>query len=166
MVPVTVISREGDADTGRARSVTYTDDISILKITGPGVGLKAGILARVTAALDAAGINLKSVVTAQTSINLYLSDADLDRAARVVEGLDMAALTDIIPQRDLSIVALVGDEIADPPELAEQMLESLAEASIPYRILSLGASQAAAYFVIPRESRTKAVKVLHARIFN
>lgn len=166
MRPVTVISREGNEDTGRAKSVTYTDDISILKIAGPGVGLKAGILARVTAALDAAGINLKSVVTAQTSINLYLSDSDLEGAARTVEGLEMAALTEIIPQRDLSIVALVGDEIADHPELAEQMLEALAEAAIPYRILSLGASQAAAYFVISRDRRTEAVRVLHSRIFN
>jgi aspartate kinase/aspartokinase/homoserine dehydrogenase 1 len=163
--PVTVISREGSGTSGRARSVTYTDDLAILKISGAGVGLKPGILARVTSALESAGINLKSVVTAQTAINLYLQEEDLDRAAAAVEGLEMASLTEILPRRNLSIIAMVGEEIADHPEIAEQMLEALAEAGIPYSILSLGASQAAAYFVIPRERRPEAVRVLHERIF-
>ena len=136
--PVTVISPSGSGTAGRARSVTYTDDFAILKISGPGVGLKPGILARVTAALDRAGINIKSVVTAQTAINLYLEDRDLPAAARIVRGLDMAALTDILPREDLSVVALVGEEIADHPEIAEQMLEALASAGIPWQILSLG----------------------------
>ena len=163
--PVTVISHNGSGISGQARSVTYTDDFAILKINGPGVGLKAGILARVTAALDGAGINLKSVVTAQTAINLYLEEGDLDRAAAVVAKLDLASLTEITPLADVSIVALVGDDIADHPEIAERMLEALSAAKIPFSILSLGASQAAAYFVIPRSRRPEAVTVLHERIF-
>ncbi|MCX7282968.1 MAG: TonB-dependent receptor [Novosphingobium sp.] len=41
------------------------------------VGFKGGILARATGTLDAAGLNIKSVLTAQTAINLLVARGDL-----------------------------------------------------------------------------------------
>ncbi|HOW90165.1 MAG TPA: aspartate kinase, partial [Elusimicrobiales bacterium] len=47
------------------KSIASTDRIGILRLDGPGLGARSGVMARATAALDAAGINILSVITAQ-----------------------------------------------------------------------------------------------------
>jgi bifunctional aspartokinase / homoserine dehydrogenase 1 len=66
----TVINTETFVEPQVVKSVACTDDISLLRLNGPGVGLKPGILARVSSQLNKAGINIKSVITSQISINL------------------------------------------------------------------------------------------------
>jgi aspartate kinase/aspartokinase/homoserine dehydrogenase 1 len=129
------------------------------------VGIKPGILAKVTGALDHSGINIKSVVTSQTSINLYLDESDLDRTDSLVRSLEVAAVVHVMPRRDLSIVAVVGDGLGEAPDVAEGMMEALDRQGIRFTIFSVGASDAAAYAVIPRLKRHDAVRALHERFF-
>ena len=162
--PLSLIGRDEDAPKG-PKSVTFTDDFAVLTLSGPGVGIRPGILARVTGALDSSGINIKSVVTSQTSINIYLNDADLERTDAVVQALNLQAVGQVIPRRDLSVVALVGDGLGEAPEVAEGMMEALDTMGIRFTIFSVGASDAAAYAVIPRTQRKSAVQGLHDRFF-
>jgi len=164
LIPLSVIGPDAEAPEG-PKSVTFSDDFAVLTLAGAGVGIKPGILARVTGALDRSGINIKSVVTSQTSINIYLNEADLDRTDTLVRSLDLTAVTHVIPRRDLSVVALVGDGLGEAPEVAEGMMEALDKRGIRFSIFSVGASDAAAYAVIPREQRAEAVKALHERYF-
>ena len=165
LTPLSVIGPDEEAPKG-PKSVTYTDDFAVLTLAGAGVGIKPGILAKVTGALDRSGINIKSVVTSQTSINIYLDEADLDRTDAVVRSLDVAAVSHVIPRRNLSVVALVGDGLGEAPEVAEGMMESLNKRGIRFTIFSIGASDAAAYAVIPRSQREEAVRALHSRFFS
>ena len=48
----TTINTETFIDDKIVKSVACTDDISLLKLDGPGVGLKPGILAKVTSKLE------------------------------------------------------------------------------------------------------------------
>jgi bifunctional aspartokinase / homoserine dehydrogenase 1 len=75
----TKINTETFIDEKIVKSVACSDDISLLKLDGPGVGLKPGILARVTTCLNDAGINIKSVITSQISINLILERTTGDK---------------------------------------------------------------------------------------
>ncbi|MCK5736055.1 MAG: aspartate kinase, partial [Spirochaetaceae bacterium] len=162
--PLSVIGPDSEAPKG-PKSVTYSDDFAVLTLSGAGVGIKPGILAKVTGALDRSGINIKSVVTSQTAINIYLSEADLDRTDAVVRSLDVTAVSHVIPRRDLSVVALVGDGLGEAPEVAEGMMEALEKRGVRFRIFSVGASDAAAYAVIPRNQRIEAVRALHEWYF-
>jgi len=162
--PLSIIGPDSEAPKG-PKSVTYTDDFAVLTLAGAGVGIKPGILAKVTVALDRSGINIKSVVTSQTAINIYLNEADLDRTDAVVRSLRITALSHVIPRRDLSIVALVGDGLGEAPEIAEGMMEAMDKRGIRFTIFSVGASDAAAYAVIPRKQRAEAVQALHERYF-
>jgi aspartokinase/homoserine dehydrogenase 1 len=162
--PLSVIGPDSDAPKG-PKSVTYSDDFSVLTLSGAGVGIKPGILAKVTGALDRSGINIKSVVTSQTAINIYLDEADLEGTDTVVRNLGLSAVNHIIPRKDLSVVALVGDGLGEAPDVAEGMLEALDKKGIQFTIFSVGASDAAAYAVIPRKQRAEAVVALHERYF-
>lgn len=164
LTALSIIGPDADAPKG-PKSVTFSDDFAVLTLAGPGVGIKPGILARVTGALDSSGINIKSVVTSQTAINIYLNEADLERTDTVVQELNLKAVGKVIPRRDLSIVAVVGDGLGEAPEVAEGMMKALDTEGIRFTIFSVGASDAAAYAVIPRSQRKKAIKALHNRYF-
>jgi len=83
----TIINTEMFIEEQIVKSVACTDDISLMKLNGPGVGLKPGILAKVTTKLNDAGINIKSVITSQTSINLVLAEQTGDKALSLIQQL-------------------------------------------------------------------------------
>ena len=145
--------------------MTYSDSFAILKLEGAGVGIKEGILAKVTSMFDKNRINIKSVVTSQTAINIYLESPDLDRALNLLKNRKPHTITSIIPYDDLSIIALVGDDLIHSQGLAYKMIGSVAERGIDLKIVSLGASDSAAYCVVARKDREEAVKVIHKVFF-
>ena len=163
--PLSLISRKAETGASPAKSVTYSDDFAILRVSGPGVGIKPGILAKVTSCLDGKSINIKSVVTAQTAINIYLESADLSRAAELVRALNMKTVTHLTELDDVAIVALVGNEISHRPGTADRMLKALAEENIHTQIVSIGASDVASYVVVKKSDRKQAVKAVHREFF-
>ncbi len=163
--PLSVIHNSRVVHQETVKSVTFSDSFAILKLVGPAVGMKAGILARVTSQLDRENINIKSVVTSQTVINLYLEEADLDEAYRAVHAMGLRTLADIVPVRHLSVVAMVGEGVMENPALMDRVLAALNREAIPVQIISLGASEVAAYLVMEKGFRPRAVQAIHREIF-
>ncbi|MBN2628138.1 MAG: aspartate kinase [Spirochaetales bacterium] len=165
LLPLTIIDDSSPEDNHSARSVTYSDDIAILRITGPGVGIKGGILGRITTGLDDRDINIKSVVTSQTSINVYLSSADLAPSVRALEELNLPTVTRLTPMDSISIIALVGENLLDHPEQAGRIVAPLVRVGIKMPIVSLGASEGTAYFVVSHKDRDRALQIIHRNFF-
>ena len=168
--PLTVIGGQrkiGSADTNGVtlKSVTYSDSFAILKLEGAGVGMKEGILAEVTKLFSENRINIKSVVTSQTAINIYLDSPDLPDAVGLLEKNLPHAVTSVVPRDNLSIIALVGDGLIHSQGLAYRMVGSVAEHGIDLKIVSVGASDSAVYCVVDRKDRESAVKLIHGAFF-
>jgi len=163
--PLTVIGEQMQKGASELKSVTYSDSFAILKLEGAGVGIKEGILARVTTLLDENRINIKSVVTSQTAINIYLESPDLAGASGLLKKHKPHTVTRIVPQDNLSIIALVGDGLIHSKGLAYRMIGAVAEQGIDLKIVSMGASDSAVYCVVDRGDREKAVKVIHQAFF-
>ena len=104
----TTINTETYIDDKIVKSVACTDDISFLKLDGPGVGLKPGILAKITTKLNDVGINIKSVITSQISINIILEKNTGDKALRIVQNLGFNTVKDIHLIRDVSLIGIIG----------------------------------------------------------
>ncbi|MBF9015620.1 MULTISPECIES: aspartate kinase [unclassified Oceanispirochaeta] len=165
LTPLSCIGTPKNEPDNRPKSVTYSDDFSILKVNGPGVGIKPGILAKLTETLDREQINIKSVVTSQTAINFYLESADLDRAVKSIKAIEEQAIIKVQGISDMSIVSLVGSGIAHEPRAAYRMLKALSDENIHTQIVSLGASEVAAYVVVKQEDKQRAVKAVHKEFF-
>jgi len=165
LIPLSIISHEENILASVIKSVTYSDNFSVLKLNGPGVGNKPGILGRVTTLLDDHDINILSVVTSGTSINIYLEDIDLKEATLLVEKANFHTITNIKPMDDLSIVAIVGEGILQHHGLVYKMLSSMNKEGINAKIISGGASEVAAYVVIETKFRNKTIKVIHDGFF-
>jgi len=163
--PLTTISREKSVQTGVVKSVTYSDDFGLLKLKGPGVGLKPGILAKVTTALHLAGINISSVLTSQISINILLAKKDLQNAFAVVSAIELSAVGKLQIEDDISIVAAVGHGITDNYGIAARIFTALAADSINVLMSCSGASPIVSYYLVRSVDRTPAVRAIHHEFF-
>jgi aspartate kinase/aspartokinase/homoserine dehydrogenase 1 len=163
--PLSVISREKSVQTGVVKSVTYSDNFGLLKLKGPGVGLKPGILAKVTTALHLAGINISSVLTSQISINILLAKNDLQNAYAVVSAIELSAVGKLQVDDDISIVAAVGHGITDNYGIAARIFTALASESINVLVSCSGASPIVSYYLVRTCDRTASVKAIHREFF-
>lgn len=163
--PLTIISREKSVQSGVVKSVTYSDDFGLLKLKGPGVGLKPGILAKVTTALHLAGINISSVLTSQISINILLAKKDLQNAYAVVSAIELSAVGKLQIEDDISVVAAVGHGITDNYGIAARIFTALASVGINVLMSCSGASPIVSYYLVQTSDRTPSVKAIHREFF-
>ncbi len=146
------------------KSVAATEDMGIVRLEGPGVGSRPGILARATAGLDAAGINISSVITSQTSINLLFRKKDLSRALAVLRSESVPSVVAVEHFEDIAIIAAVGDGLRHTPGLASQVFSALAEGGINVLLTQAGASPVAMYVIVKKEDKARALRAIHKTI--
>ena len=147
------------------KSVTYNKEISILRIQGPGVGYKPGIIAGLGSTLANTGINIYSVLTSQTCINLLIDKKDSWQSYRAVKGLEDGVIEKVVLEDDRALIAVVGEGIQQRRGIAARVFTSVAEANINVEMISSGASEVAYYFIVRAEDVEKAVNAIHKEFF-
>lgn len=163
--PGTVINGKNIIKNNVIKSITYSDDFGIVKLKGAGVGIKAGILARVTTEFDRLNINIKSMITAQTSINILLSEKDTYIAADALHKLEFHTVNKIQVRDNIAVIAVVGAGMADRPGIASRIFSSVAKKNINVEMIALGASKVASYFIVQKNEKLKAIELIHNEFF-
>jgi bifunctional aspartokinase / homoserine dehydrogenase 1 len=163
--PVTVICDKGIKKADVIKSVTSSDDFGILRLHGAGVGIKPGIMANITGKLNEGGINIKSVITAQTSINILLSREDLEKGLKIAQGIGLSTVDRIDALDDISLIAVVGDGILEKPGIAARIFSAVSLHHINIRMISAGASNEAIYFIIDKKESHQAISSIHDEFF-
>lgn len=161
----TVINTETFVEEQIVKSVACTDDISLLKLDGPGVGLKPGILAKVTNQLNEAGLNIKSVITSQTSINFILSEENGDRALKLITGLGFSSVTDISVIKDISLLGVVGHGMQHAYGVSAKIFSAVASNKINVVLSGSGASDLVSYLVVHKSDKEKSVREIYKAFF-
>jgi aspartokinase/homoserine dehydrogenase 1 len=164
--PYTTISESGTRKHDVIKSITYIDDFCILRLEGPQVGHKRGILSKISSEMDHEGINIKSVITSQTSINLLLGLKDLHHAYNAASDLNLTAVQNIIAKNGVSLVAAVGEGMLEDHCVAVRIFEAVSRQGINMEIMSVGASPVAAYCIVQKKDRNRAVCAIHDEFFN
>ena len=164
--PVTYIADTKVITPSIIKSVTYSDDFSILGLNGPGVGIKPGIMAQVTTILNQNNINIKSIITTQTRIKLLLSRSDIGKGYHLVKSLHLTTLDEIKTENDISLIAIVGEGILNQPGIAARTFQSVFTRGINVRLISAGASDVAIYFIVSKNDKIQAVKAIHEEFFS
>jgi len=164
--PLTIINSERTVVKNTIKSVTHSDDFGILKLRGPGLGIKHGILASVTKAINQKDINIKSVFTSHTTINLLMAQKDLPQVYAMIDHLDLATVHDISTFENISIIALVGEGLLDNYGVAARIFNAVAEKHINVKMATLGSSQVSAYLVVDKKDKELAIKEIHNHFFN
>lgn len=148
------------------KSVAHTDDIAILKLNGPGVGFKPGILAKVTSLFSDHQINIRSVITAQTSINILLDKASIKRAQQLLQDVDLSSVVRVEIAEHVSLIAIVGHGMQQHHGISAQLFSAVAKCKINVLLSGSGASDLVSYLVVSEHDKAIAIREIHQIFFN
>ena len=162
----TVINTEAFVEGQVVKSVAYSDDISLLKLDGPGVGLKPGILAKVTSCLHKAGINIKSVITSQISINLILEKEKGETAVKLIGQLGFPSVQEIKLVSDVTLIGIIGHGMQHNYGVSARIFNAVAQNKINVLLSGSGASDLASYLVVNKSDKVKSVRAIYNAFFN
>ncbi len=161
----TTINTETFIEKQIVKCVASSDDISLLKLDGPGVGLKPGILAKVTTKLNDAGINIKSVITSQTSINIVLGKRVGDNALELIQQLGFSSVREITVNKQVSLIGIVGHGMQNNYGVSSKIFGAVAQNEINVALSGSGASDLVSYLVVNSSDKKKSVRVIYDAFF-
>ncbi|WP_372775394.1 ACT domain-containing protein [Mangrovibacterium sp.] len=147
------------------KSVAYTDDIAILKLNGPGVGFKPGILAKVTGLFNKNNINIRSVITAQTSINIIIDKDSAERAKKLTSDLHLPSVSQVTLDQRVSLIAIVGHGMQQNHGISASLFSAVAHNKINVIISGSGASDLVSYLIVDENDKIKAIQEIHKIFF-
>ncbi len=150
---------------GVIKSVTFNRDISVLKIRGPGVGYKPGVMAEIGNTLSDLGINIFSVITSQTCINLLLDSRDSLESYESIQALGDGVIEKVEREDDIALVSVVGEGLQNRRGIAARVFSVVAAEKINIEMISFGASEVAYYFIIKDDDVEKTINAIHREFF-
>ncbi len=163
--PNTIISGDEPIAFLPAKGVTFTDDIAVVKFEGGEVGRRPGILSEISGFFGKHGINIKFVITSQTSINVILAKQDLKQCADVLKETKFSFVEKVTYLTNLSLVAVVGEGIINNQDALIRILDALKRVKASVEMLSGGASGSSIYILAPSANRLEVVRKIHRELF-
>ncbi|MBN2486403.1 MAG: bifunctional aspartate kinase/homoserine dehydrogenase I [Bacteroidales bacterium] len=154
------------------KGVSSIDDIDLITLQGPGmVGVK-GISSRLFGALAKAGVNIILITQASSehSITFAISPTDTQQALCSIEKAFEAEINlheeiNIVVEKDLSVIAIVGEQMKNTPGISATLFSSLGRNGISAIATAQGSSELNISVVIRKSSLKKALNVIHEGFF-
>lgn len=170
--PGTKVSEESNPEGAAVRGISSINNIALLTISGSGLFGVPGISARLFGALASDGINIILITqgSSEHSISFAVKPDAADRAREVVEEafayeIERGVVNPIKVERDLSVVAIIGENMRYQPGVAGRLFQALGKNGINAVAIAQGSSELNVSVVIPKEDENKALNALHEAFF-
>lgn len=169
----TVISNERSETGHRISGVSSIKDIALLRVQGSGMLGVTGISARLFSALARAEVNIILITQASSehTICFAVQPAEADRAKRAIEDefsleIQVHQIDDVIVEKDLSIVAAVGENMRHTPGIAGRLFQILGQNNVNVVAIAQGSSELNISAVVAREGEATAINAIHSTFFD
>lgn len=154
------------------KGISYINKIALLTVEGSGMIGISGSSKRIFDALSIEGINVIFITQASSehSICLGIKENDVDRAGAAINeafGLEISQekIHPSIVEKDLCIIALVGDHMRNHQGISGKMFSTLGRNNVNIRAIAQGASERNISVVIEAKDIKKALNSLHEQFF-
>ncbi|MBT8280093.1 MAG: bifunctional aspartate kinase/homoserine dehydrogenase I [Muriicola sp.] len=168
----TVITKKSPEEGRTVRGISYIPNISLLSLEGAGMIGIPGISKRLFEVLSQANISVVLITQASSehSICIGIDDEDAAKAIREIEKafayeISLGKIKPVIHEKDLAIIALVGDQMKNHQGLSGKMFSTLGKNNVNIRAIAQGASERNISAVIRKEDVKKALNTLHEAFF-
>lgn len=161
----TLITHEREEAGNIIKSVTYNRNISVLRIQGAGVGYKPGVISEIGKKLSEKKINIYSIITSQTCINLIIDRNDSEESLKCLKSLERGVIEKVDKMEDMALIAVVGEGISRREGIAGKVFSAVARESVNIEMMSGGASEVAYYFIVKDGFVEKVVNAVHREFF-
>ncbi|WP_452222659.1 bifunctional aspartate kinase/homoserine dehydrogenase I [Lacinutrix chionoecetis] len=170
--PGTVISNEAHNKSNVATGITNINNIALLTLQGNGMVGVPGFSKRLFETLAQEQINIILITQASSehSICFGILQNDASKAETAINNafeyeISMHKIDPIIVELNLSIIALIGDNMKNHQSISGKMFSALGKNNINVRAIAQGASERNISAVIAEKDVEKALNTIHERFF-
>ena len=168
----TVISNDETNTTSPVKGISNIGNIALLTLEGSGMIGIPGFSKRLFETLSQEKINIILITQASSehSICLGIEEKDADEAKKAIDTafeneIALNKINPIIVETNLSIIALVGDNMKNHQGISGKMFSALGKNNINIRAIAQGASEKNISAVISENDVKKALNTLHEQFF-
>lgn len=168
----TLITKNKNEQGKTVRGISHVENIALLSLEGSGMVGIPGISKRFFEVLSQSNISVVLITQASSehSICVGIADNDSDKAVQIVNEafeyeITLGKIKPVIAERDLAIIALVGDNMKSHQGLSGKMFSTLGKNNVNIRAIAQGASERNISAVIVKEDVKKALNTLHEEFF-
>ena len=170
--PGTLIENISPKDDHYVRGISSIKDICLLSLEGAGMVGIPEFTKRLFDALAKKQINVILITQSSSehsiSVGVNLQDTHLAKIAVDAEfeqEINIQMLEPLIIEKELSIIALVGEQMRNQPGVSGKMFSVLGRNGINIRAIAQGSSEKNITAVIASQDERKAINVLHETFF-
>ena len=170
--PGTIISEKSNNEFATAKGISNISNIALLTLQGNGMIGIPGFSKRLFETLAQEKINIILITQASSEhsicIGIDAKDANLAKAsidAAFENEISLHKIDPLIVETDLSIIALVGDNMKSHQGISGKMFSALGKNNINIRAIAQGASEKNISAVIAEKDVKKALNTLHEQFF-
>ena len=170
--PGTIVGRHDSSREHIIKGISSIDNVALIRIQGSGLVGMAGIAQRIFGAMAAGKINIILITQASSehSVCLAVMPQHAKKARKLLKKeleheLAVRRVADIVIEEDLSIIAVVGENMRQTPGIAGMVFQALGRSRINISAIAQGSSELNISAVIRRSEKRKALRVIHDAFF-
>ena len=170
--PGTLINSSPQGRRGAIRGISSIDSISLITLKGSGMIGLIGVSARMFSALSAKHINIILITqsSSEHTITVAVMPSDAEEARNAIyhefsEEFKAELMDEIKVEHNLSVIAVVGDNMRQIPGIAGRVFQSLGRNGINIVAIAQGSSERNISFVVDQKNEKKAMNTLHDAFF-
>jgi len=168
----TFISNQDNSHTNPVKGISHIDNITLITLEGSGMIGVAGVSKRLFEVLSHENINIIFITQASSehSICIGILNSDADKAEMAIntvfqQEISQNKIDPCIVEKDLCIIALVGENMKNHQGLSGRMFSTLGKNNVNIRAIAQGASERNISAVINERDVKKALNTLHENFF-
>ena len=154
------------------KGISSIDDIDLLTVQGSGMVGVTGITGRLFNILSRHNINIILITqgSSEYSVTFAINPHDSELAVELLEKefepeIKLRNELNILVEKELSIIAIVGEQMKNTPGISAILFSSLGRNGISVIATAQGSSELNISIVIKKESLKKALNVIHEGFF-
>ncbi|MEQ9423145.1 MAG: bifunctional aspartate kinase/homoserine dehydrogenase I [Cyclobacteriaceae bacterium] len=170
--PGTFITDNPEKSNFLVKGISSIEQASLLSISGSGMIGVPGMASRLFGSLAAKNINVILITQASSehSITFAVKPDQAQKAKKTIKSafefeIERGHIDDIKIEDNLSIMAVIGENMRDTPGIAAKMFTALGRNGINVVAIAQGSSELNISIVINHSNLTKALNVLHEAFF-
>lgn len=167
-----IIYNQSSNDGKAVKGITSISNIALLRVQGSGMVGVAGVSARLFGALAKESISVILITQASSehSICFAVKPEEAPLAVKLINEefateIQRSEIDKVVAEYDLSIVAIVGENMKKTSGVAGKMFQSLGKNGINITAIAQGSSELNISVVIKKEDEVKALRALHQAFF-
>lgn len=168
----TYISDESDREGHAVKGISSIGHVALLTLSGSGMFGVPGTAGRLFGALAQANINIILITqgSSEHAISFAVQPTQAEKAKKHVEKAfeyerSMGVVNDVKVEENLSVVAIIGENMRYRPGISGRLFRALGENGINAVAIAQGSSELNVSVVIPKTDEAKALNALHEAFF-